>query len=110
MAEQTGITMEDVFMYLEGKRLPAEQEAKGLGWWVRSSIEDLRNGNPDKALDILEGSCSSYTMEQWMRDAEKIERAQALLKFLEKQFGREGMSHDYESAREGPYMDLPEGD
>lgn len=98
MAEQTSvITMDNVFAYLEGKRLPAELEAKGLGWWVRSAIADLRNGNPDKAFDILVGVCSIYTMEEWVRDEEKIQRAKTLLEFLEEQFGRKGYySHNFD--------------
>ena len=96
MQQAQSITMDDVFAYLESKRLPAEQEQKGLGWWTRQAIEDLRNGNPDKALDILQGSCSTYTLEQWNRDKVEIQRADTFLRFLETQFGREGMDHDYE--------------
>lgn len=97
MGEQYNVTMDDVFAWLESKRCTPEQEAKGLGWWVRSAIEDLRNGNPAKALDILFGATSSYTHEYWEHNKERIQREQALLKFLEKEFDREGMDHDYES-------------
>ena len=93
MVDRQDVTMDDVFCYLESNRLTPEQEARGFGWWVRQAIEDLRNDNPGKALDILEGATSSYTHEQWMSHKPQIEHTEALLKFLEKKFGREGMSH-----------------
>ena len=87
MTEQTSVTMDDVFVYLESQRLPAEQEAK----WLVDAIEDLRKGDPTKALDILDGASTEYTYELWVRDEEKIRRARTLLEFLEEQFWKKGV-------------------
>ena len=97
------MTMDNVYAYFERLREEWNEKRKSPGnsdlrtdWIERKAVEDLRNGNPDYALDHVSWVQGPFTHsdsqdEDWIKDYGEARR---VMEFLEKEFGREGCIHN----------------